>query len=1020
MGRCARWSLAALAFYASGGFLAALWHQPYYAVVILLIIVFASLFFFGDSEYATRLALEPEDAKLLGVIINPLRWPSLGLRTARSLRSSHEADQYFVIAFSFLSVFLLVLPDMYSRMSEAQDVETVLVAWAPVMLLPAFAQLAWHSWFVRKKDRIKGIHYGPFRQSKLIQEQLDLVRKLMHGGVQRRTRLCQACCRLTSYTAARDRRLYDLFESMEGSVLNDVLMGLVHTDTPLQHILYVVKNREALVELLGVRRVHQLSVPAKSMMLNTFMFLRLQSCPALEQAVEALLLSTAGDDLSELKSRQDAGNSQSMHKLIFQDITDLEVRQRLLDHFLSEAQAQVAERALLRSPHFAELLRMGRARGCVPQHLRFVDQLTAKYQGGTRHAWMKVISDIDDTVECSGNKWPSGIDARYPRHTTYPGVTAFFRELQGGGEVGHLVLLSARPHICGSLMEQRIFKKFAKKGEDSFFCQPAVLPGDLVSGADFVLNGSMQALADRKFRNFEKYFRIYPEFRFVFLGDNGQADYEVGKRMCKEFGRHIEQVWIHRVRPEESTFGYSSDTNAEGPLNFFADYIDAAVHACSRQEPLISLEGLTRVVEGARTDFSRIRWNSDADRERERERLNGSIERANNLLTTLCCQSLPLIEDVDPRELQLNYSDQGSDCCSDADSHHPHPPHPGFFDSMWRKVSRTQPAADSEAPCVALAEGDEHGRAQAEIAPAEGVVDKPQPEPGQATPPASKQTDETQDVPELQNSATAAAAAPSVEVEPQWANDALAAAPASQASELHADSTSERRTSGSMLGGIWQSTRTILQRKAAEDALGSPPAQSPVLAPAVATEGAAHSHVQDTDGAHEVAELPDQVLPDEGTPSARSDAAGAESREASPTEGAGKLGLSPEADKPTEGCLAKTILPADPSVAANALGSSMLTEAALDLTADSGTDRKVSGSRFGGIWQSTRTILQRKGSEDSHPSPLVLPATAPSATEMSGIKEDMEDSGVLLTEADIPCPPSPQTSPKASCPQDSC
>ena len=67
------------------------------------------------------------------------------------------------------------------------------------------------------------------------------------------------------------------------------------------------------------------------------------------------------------------------------------------------------------------------------------------------------------------------------RHTPYPGVTAFYRELQGGGNVGQLVALSARPHIVNDIMERGVFKKFqilqANHGLHTmpgFFCEKSV------------------------------------------------------------------------------------------------------------------------------------------------------------------------------------------------------------------------------------------------------------------------------------------------------------------------------------------------------------------------------------------------------------------------------------------------------------------------------------------------------------------------------------------------------------------
>ena len=66
------------------------------------------------------------------------------------------------------------------------------------------------------------------------------------------------------------------------------------------------------------------------------------------------------------------------------------------------------------------------------------------------------MSDIDDTLACSGGVFPAGVDYSFPKHTLYPGVLAFYRELDLGnnesGEwdkerLGNMVFLSARPHI---------------------------------------------------------------------------------------------------------------------------------------------------------------------------------------------------------------------------------------------------------------------------------------------------------------------------------------------------------------------------------------------------------------------------------------------------------------------------------------------------------------------------------------------------------------------------------------------
>lgn len=45
---------------------------------------------------------------------------------------------------------------------------------------------------------------------------------------------------------------------------------------------------------------------------------------------------------------------------------------------------------------------------------------------------MQVVSDIDDTLMSSGGSYPAGRDMRYPHNCVYPGVLAFYNELDAG------------------------------------------------------------------------------------------------------------------------------------------------------------------------------------------------------------------------------------------------------------------------------------------------------------------------------------------------------------------------------------------------------------------------------------------------------------------------------------------------------------------------------------------------------------------------------------------------------------
>jgi hypothetical protein len=145
--------------------------------------------------------------------------------------------------------------------------------------------------------------------------------------------------------------------------------------------------------------------------LDAFQELKLSANAEAEKFVLNIIEKTSkADELSELKSLTDAkGDFNNMHKL---------------------ASVQAAHNAL-GSSH------------------------TQRRRG--RRAWRKILSDVDDTLLCSYGPTIAGIDQSYPKKVLYPGVLAFYRELDlgtAGEEVwdsktnsGNLVFLSARPHI---------------------------------------------------------------------------------------------------------------------------------------------------------------------------------------------------------------------------------------------------------------------------------------------------------------------------------------------------------------------------------------------------------------------------------------------------------------------------------------------------------------------------------------------------------------------------------------------
>ena len=222
--------------------------------------------------------------------------------------------------------------------------------------------------------------------------------------------------------------------------------------------------RTELVDLLAVQRVADLNVRSRVVLLDALQQMPLSACPRRgELWVRNVMLWTRGDELTELKTLCDLkGDVHSLHKLVYQDIRESSIRTDILKHVQREASVQSAHR-LLRT------------------------RKSARSNRGSR----KVLSDLDDTLLCSGGHYPAGLDKRWPRKAIYPGVLAFYRELDLGTDegdfrsrLGNLVFLSARPHVFSDLAERSSYAKFAHLLQAKrLHTMPTLLTGDLKTGA---------------------------------------------------------------------------------------------------------------------------------------------------------------------------------------------------------------------------------------------------------------------------------------------------------------------------------------------------------------------------------------------------------------------------------------------------------------------------------------------------------------------------------------------------------
>lgn len=290
-----------------------------------------------------------------------------------------------------------------------------------------------------------------------------------------------------------------------------------------------------------------------------------------EERIAELLTSVTGIELTELKNalnRRD--DHHDLEELVFSDIDDESIRERILSHFASAAR---------------DLGRVG----------------------------VKVLSDIDDTV------FPMIHERRYPRgHTPVPGALPFLQALDDGPvdnplSRGDLTFLTARPEVAFGLVEGSTKDALRKAG----IASSSVLAGALTN------LHTKDAMADGKMTNVEHYRLLFPEYGKVFVGDSGQGDVLVGQRMREEHPEAIPAVFIHDVVATEA--GERARLAALG-VHVVDTYVGAVTIAHGLG--LVSDEGVTRVVDETVAALDEVAWEDPRQEAATRELVLRDVDDA--------------------------------------------------------------------------------------------------------------------------------------------------------------------------------------------------------------------------------------------------------------------------------------------------------------------------------------------------------------------------------------------------------
>lgn len=207
-----------------------------------------------------------------------------------------------------------------------------------------------------------------------------------------------------------------------------------------------------------------------------------------------------------------------------------------------------------------------------------------------------IVSDLDDTVLSTHATSRLGMTYRVlfrdaHSRTPFPGVAAFYRALCGGPDArGHnpLFYLSRSPWNLYDMFERFLAVNDIPRG-------PVFLRDASVLEAPSRALGAGQGKTER----LAGLLTLYPELRFVLVGDSGQQDPEVYRDTVRAFPGRVRAVYIRDVtskKRDAEVHAISEEVRGLGvPMVLVRDTAHAAEHAVERG--LIRAEALEKVRE---------------------------------------------------------------------------------------------------------------------------------------------------------------------------------------------------------------------------------------------------------------------------------------------------------------------------------------------------------------------------------------------------------------------------------------
>lgn len=214
-------------------------------------------------------------------------------------------------------------------------------------------------------------------------------------------------------------------------------------------------------------------------------------------------------------------------------------------------------------------------------------------------------------------------------HSLGPAERQLLLVRAGDDALCDLAFLTARPHAIKDYIESVTYNMFRNLvSEGKMHQMPTLLPGNISAGMEAVVGvlwqkatraaavpAAWRSAARAKFDSARRYCMLYPEYSFVFVGDNGQGDLWAAEEMAmnEETKEGMRCALIHEVvRRKYALTHFTAMSMREREqkwrelgIYFFRSYVGAATIAC--RKGIISPDGLRRVFHATRRELDDYR-----------------------------------------------------------------------------------------------------------------------------------------------------------------------------------------------------------------------------------------------------------------------------------------------------------------------------------------------------------------------------------------------------------------------------